>query len=46
MKRWMKYILFGGHQMGFVPHHVEFGVKFSLLLKIYAIQWKDGWNTS
>jgi hypothetical protein len=46
MKRWLKYILFGGHQMGFVPQHFEFGVKFSFLLKIYAITWKDGWNTS
>jgi hypothetical protein len=37
MKKWLQYVLFGGHQMGFVPQHVEFGVKFSFLLKIYAI---------
>jgi hypothetical protein len=36
MKRWLKYVLFGGHHMGFVPHLVEFGFKFSVLLKIYA----------
>jgi hypothetical protein len=36
MKTWLKYVLFGGHHMGFVPHLVEFGFKFSFLLKIYA----------
>jgi hypothetical protein len=46
MKTWLKYVLFGGHQMGFLPQHVEFGVKFSFLLKIYAITWKYGWNMS
>jgi hypothetical protein len=46
MKRWLKYVLFGGHQMGFVPQRVELGFKFNFLLKIYAITWKDGWNTS
>jgi hypothetical protein len=47
MERWLKYILFGGHQIvKFVPQHVEFGFKFSFLLKIYTITWKDGWNTS
>jgi hypothetical protein len=45
MKIWLKYILFGGHQMGFVSQLVEFGVKFKLL-KIYAIIWKFIWNTS
>jgi len=38
MKRWLKYVLFGDHQMGkFVPQCVEFGFKFNFLLKIYAI---------
>ncbi len=46
MKTWLKYILFGAHQMGFVPQLIEFGVKFRFLLKIYAITWKDGWITS
>jgi hypothetical protein len=46
MKTWLKYVLFGGHQMGFVPQLVEFGVKFIFLLKLYAIIWKDAWNTS
>jgi hypothetical protein len=41
MKTWLKYVLFGGHQMSFVPQLIEFGVKFKLLLKIYAITWKD-----
>ncbi len=36
-KNRLKYVLFGGHQMGFVPQLVEFGVKFRFLLKIYAI---------
>ncbi len=47
MKRWLKYVLFGGHHKGkFVPQHVEFGFKFSFSLKFYAITWKDGWNMS
>jgi hypothetical protein len=37
MKTWLKYVLFGGHQIGFVSQLVEFGVKFKFLLKIYAI---------
>jgi hypothetical protein len=37
----LKYVLFGGHQMGkFVPQCVEFGFKFSFLLKVYVITWK------
>ncbi len=36
MKRWLKYVIFGGHQMDFVPQRVEYGFKFSFLLKIYA----------
>jgi len=35
MKRWLKYILFGGHYMGFIFQLVVFGFKFSFLLKIY-----------
>jgi hypothetical protein len=46
MKTWLKYALFGGHQMVFVPQPIEFGVKFRFLLKFYVITWKDGWNTS
>jgi hypothetical protein len=46
MRTWLKYVLFGGHPMGFVPQTIEFGVKFKFLLKIYAITWKDGLNTS
>jgi hypothetical protein len=46
MKTWLKYVLFGDHHMSFVPHLVEFGVKFRFLLKIYAITWKYGWDTS
>jgi hypothetical protein len=46
MRTWLKYVLFGGHLMGFVPQTIEFGVKFKFLLKIYAITWKDGWNMS
>jgi hypothetical protein len=46
VKTWLKYILFGGHQMGFVPQPIEFGVKFRFLLNIYAITQKNGWNTS
>jgi len=42
MKRWLKYVLFGGHRMGLIPQCVEFGFKFSFLLKIYAITLKDG----
>jgi hypothetical protein len=42
MKTCLKYVLFGGHQMNFVPQHIEFGVKFKFLLKIYAITCKDG----
>jgi hypothetical protein len=42
MKMWLKYVLFGGHQMGFVPQHVEFCVKFRFLLNIYAIIEKYG----
>jgi hypothetical protein len=38
MKIWLKYILFGGHQMGFVPNLLRF------LFKICAITSKDGWN--
>jgi hypothetical protein len=41
-----QFLLFGGHWMGFVPQHVEFGVKFGFLLKIYAITWINGWNMS
>jgi hypothetical protein len=37
MKRWLKYVIFGGHKMGFDPWLVEFGVKFRFLLKIYVI---------
>jgi len=29
--------IFGGHQMGFIPQLVEFGVKFKFLLKIHAV---------
>jgi hypothetical protein len=36
IKRWLKYVLFGAHHMGFVPQPIEFGFKFSFLLKIYA----------
>jgi len=36
MKRWLKYVLFGAHHMGFVPQPIEFGFKFSFLLKIDA----------
>jgi hypothetical protein len=36
MKTRLKYIVFDGHSMGFVPQLVEFGFKFSFLLKIYA----------
>ncbi len=36
MKTWLKYVIFGGHHMGFVSQPVEFGVKFWFLLKIYA----------
>jgi hypothetical protein len=32
MKKWLKYVLYGGHQMGFVLQHVEFCIKFSFLL--------------
>jgi len=32
---WLKYVLFGGHQMGFVPQLVEFGVKFMFLLQLH-----------
>jgi hypothetical protein len=32
MKKWLKYVLYGGHQMDFVLQHVEFCVKFSFLL--------------
>ncbi len=39
-------VIFGGHQMGFVFHTIEFGVKFRFLLIIYAITWKLGWITS
>jgi hypothetical protein len=46
MRTWLKYVLFGGHRMGFIPQTIEFGVKFKLLLKIYAITWKYGLNTS
>jgi hypothetical protein len=45
MKTWLKYVLFGDHQMGFVSQLLEFGVKFKFLLKIYANTWKFGWNT-
>jgi hypothetical protein len=34
MKRWLKYILFGGHYMGLIFQLVVFGF-FSFLLKIY-----------
>jgi hypothetical protein len=46
MKNWLKYVLFSGHQMGFVPQPIKFGVKFRFLLKFYVITWKNGWNTS
>jgi hypothetical protein len=46
MKTWLKYILCGGNQMGFVFQPVEFGVTFTFLLNFFAIIWKDGWNTS
>jgi hypothetical protein len=46
MKTWLKYILCGGHQMGFVPLFVEFGVKFTFLSICFATTWKDGWNMS
>jgi hypothetical protein len=36
MKTWLKYILFSGHYMGFVPQPIAFGVKFCFLLKIYV----------
>jgi hypothetical protein len=36
MERWLKYVLFSGHHIGFAPQHVEFGFKFSFLLKIDA----------
>jgi hypothetical protein len=42
MKTWLKYVLFGGHQMGFVSQLLEFGVKFKFFLKIYAITCKLG----
>jgi hypothetical protein len=37
MSTWLKYVLFGGHQMGFVPQPIEFGVKFRFLLKFLVI---------
>jgi hypothetical protein len=42
MKTWLKYVLFGGHQMGFVPQPIKFDVKFRFSLNIYAITQKDG----
>ncbi len=42
MKIWLKYALFGGHHMGFVPQPIEFGLKFNFLLKIdvnYMKRW-------
>jgi len=46
MRTWLKYVLFCDYLIGFVPQTIEFGVKFKFLLKIYAITWKDGLNTS
>jgi len=42
MKRWLRYILFGGHHIGFVHQAIEFGFKFSFLLKIY-VNYMKGW---
>jgi hypothetical protein len=44
MKTWLKYILFGGHEMRFVYQPIEFGVKFKFLFKIYTSTWKGGLN--
>jgi hypothetical protein len=38
MKTWLKYVLCGGHQMGFIPQPIEFGVKFRFLLKFFAMK--------
>jgi hypothetical protein len=42
MKIWLKYVIFGGYEMGFVLQPIEFNVKFSFFVEIlcnYMKRW-------
>jgi hypothetical protein len=44
MKRWLKYVLFGGHHMCFaLPSHIELSPKIKVKVQNYLIMCFDKW---